>query len=546
MIKQVKDRVEGRVMRVNRILLKLVTLFVLGFVVSALVAASSFASGNGGCSSSAAPAGKCNVLEGFDDNVVSEAVQGGTIGGGGGPGFSNQVTKDFGTVAGGRGNLAGDRATVAGGSENVANGFRASIGGGFENKASGESSTIAGGYGNTASSYRATVGGGNVNTANSFDATVGGGSGNIASSPHATVGGGTSNLASNLDSTVSGGSSNTAGGAFSALGGGSGNNAMALDTAIGGGAGNSASGENGTIGGGLANRASGKFSTVGGGTENVAGGAQDNPAQFPTVGGGSQNSATGLAATVPGGMSNTAAGAFSFAAGRRAAIASGHDGTFLFADSSDFDFRSYGPNEFAVRATGGVRLVTAVDSSGAPSAGVQLARGSGSWALLSDRDSKANIAPVDPRLILARLTAIPISSWNYKTQDPSIRHIGPMAQDLYLLGFGEDSSHISTVDAEGIALAAIQGLNQTVQAQDGRITEQQQEIATLKAEISSQEARTASLEARMAALEQMSGASSTSTRLPSSEPFGGPLLPGLALFGLSATLLVIPRVHRGV
>jgi hypothetical protein len=32
-----------------------------------------------------------------------------------------------------------------------------------------------------------------------------------------------------------------------------------------------------------------------------------------------------------------------------------------------------------------------------------------------------------------------------------------MAQDVHLFGFGEDDKHISTVDAEGVSLAAIQG-----------------------------------------------------------------------------------------
>jgi hypothetical protein len=530
-------------MSVKRILPKLIVLLGLLLIMN-MFEGESFAFGNGGCSAGAEPALKCNVIEGFDNNIVSGEVEGGTIGGGGGQGFPNQVTKDFGTVGGGRGNQAGDQATVAGGSANNASGFRASIGGGFENTASGESSTIAGGYGNTASSYRATVGGGSVNTAESFDATVGGGSGNIASSSHATVGGGTTNNAANLDATVGGGSSNTAGGAFSNVSGGSGNKATALDAAVGGGAGNSASGENATVGGGMANRATGKFSTVGGGLENRAGTLTDDQVQYATVAGGSHNSANGLASTVPGGMSNDAAGAYSFAAGRRAIVNSGHDGAFLFADSSDFDFSSRAPNEFAVRATGGVRLVTAIDSSGSPIAGVELPKGSGSWASLSDRNSKANLASVDPRAIMERLMTIPISSWNYKSEDPSIRHIGPMAQDLHLLGFGGDNTHISTVDAEGIALAAIQGLDQIVREQDDRITEQQQEIATMKAEIAAQESRTAALEARVAGLEQATGANAISTRSGSSNQFNRSWLPGIALFGLTITLAVFPNVRR--
>jgi hypothetical protein len=154
------------------------------------------------------------------------------------------------------------------------------------------------------------------------------------------------------------------------------------------------------------------------------------------------------------------------------------------------EFNSAAPNEFAVRATGGVRFVTAIDSAGNPSAGVRLAQGSDSWESLSDRNAKANIAPVDPREILNRLMSVPVSAWNYRAQDPSIRHIGPMAQDFYLFGFGEDDKLISTVDAEGVSLAAIQGLYQIVQEKDDRIKAQQQEITALKTEIEAQQART--------------------------------------------------------
>jgi hypothetical protein len=84
---------------------------------------------------------------------------------------------------------------------------------------------------------------------------------------------------------------------------------------------------------------------------------------------------------------------------------------------------------------------------------------------------------------------LPIATWNYTGQDPSIRHIGPTAQDFHTaFGLGEDNQHISTVDADGVSLAAIQGLYQLVQAQDAQLRDQQQHIAAL--------------EARLAALEQ--------------------------------------------
>src|SRR6185369_5799464 len=105
-----------------------------------------------------------------------------------------------------------------------------------------------------------------------------------------------------------------------------------------------------------------------------------------------------VGAVVPGGIRNTADGQGSFAAGSGANAL--HDGTFVW---SDFlltvlpNFASSVSNEFAVRATGGVRFVSAVDLNGGPTAGVTLPAGSGSWAMVSDRDSKTNFVAVDAR-----------------------------------------------------------------------------------------------------------------------------------------------------
>ena len=107
---------------------------------------------------------------------------------------------------------------------------------------------------------------------------------------------------------------------------------------------------------------------------------------------------------------------------------------------------------------------------------------SGTWTNNSDRNVKTNFVPVDGRAVLAQVANLPVSSWNYKADDPSIRHIGPMAQDFYAaFNVGNDDKHIGTVDEAGVALAAIQALDL--------------ENKALKAQ-------NASLEARMTNLEQ--------------------------------------------
>jgi hypothetical protein len=83
----------------------------------------------------------------------------------------------------------------------------------------------------------------------------------------------------------------------------------------------------------------------------------------------------------------------------------------------------------------------------------------------SDRAVKADFATVDGQAVLAQVAALPISSWRYRTEDPAVRHMGPMAQDFAAaFRLGDDDRHIFVVDGQGVALAAIQGLLQEVQA----------------------------------------------------------------------------------
>jgi hypothetical protein len=83
--------------------------------------------------------------------------------------------------------------------------------------------------------------------------------------------------------------------------------------------------------------------------------------------------------------------------------------------------------------------------------------------LISDRALKDNFGSVDPADVLERVRALPISTWNYISDDASVRHIGPMAQDFAaLFGVGADDRHIHPLDGQGVAMAAIQGLTDLV------------------------------------------------------------------------------------
>lgn len=88
----------------------------------------------------------------------------------------------------------------------------------------------------------------------------------------------------------------------------------------------------------------------------------------------------------------------------------------------------------------------------------------------SDANKKNGVVAIEPKDILSKVATMPISEWSYNADGPSVRHIGPMAQDFKAtFGLGKSETSISVSDAGGVALAAIQGLNQVVQEKDAEI-----------------------------------------------------------------------------
>lgn len=328
-----------------------------------------------------------------------------------------------------------------------------------------EPNRVAGLYG--------TIGGGSGNTVGNDDAplgsytysTIAGGNANRAIGAFSFIGGGLNNRTEEDFDVVAGGRQNTATGWMCTVGGGMGNTAGVIWSVVCGGQGNTASGISAAIGGGTGNKATGGDSVVSGG-------------------GG--NEASGDASTVPGGASNIASGIQSLAAGYGSHAK--HDGSFVW---SDWDYRngyveSFAPHSFTVRATGGARFYT---DQGLTS-GVELPSGGGAWSSLSDRAVKRNIEAVDTREVLRSVIAMPISRWSYTSQDAKVRHIGPMAQDFAAaFRVGEDDRRINSLDADGVALAAIQGLYQVVQEKDAENAALQQKVSDLEARLSALEQR---------------------------------------------------------
>jgi hypothetical protein len=102
--------------------------------------------------------------------------------------------------------------------------------------------------------------------------------------------------------------------------------------------------------------------------------------------------------------------------------------------------------------------------------------------LTSDRNAKEQFKPVKPREVLDKVAHLPISEWQYKSgidkDERPARHIGPMAQDFReAFSLGRDDKHITSVDADGVALAAIQGLNEKLEE---KLAEKTREVEVLK------------------------------------------------------------------
>jgi len=99
----------------------------------------------------------------------------------------------------------------------------------------------------------------------------------------------------------------------------------------------------------------------------------------------------------------------------------------------------------------------------------------------SDHNLKKNFDSVDAQEVLERVTSLPIQQWTYKAEEDSVRHVGPMAQDFHAaFGLGANDTTIATVDADGVALAAIQGLNEKLEALERTVQHRDAENAELK------------------------------------------------------------------
>ncbi len=374
---------------------------------------------------------------------------------------------------------------------------------------------VTGDFNNYGSSF---IGGGANNsiTNNSEFSVIGGGQNNViyTNSPDAIIGGGQVNEVCSIASGI-----------FSGI-----QNVIYQDTNNLGGSVICGGDENGIL-------PEAYQSVIAGGGENEV----NYDAIFSTIGGGQENEVGDAYATVPGGQGNSADGYASFAAGYYASA--NNDGTFVWADAEG-NFGSTADNQFLIQADGGVGIGTnapaaqlhvssngggnspqlrldqmagggysrlrmtlvptgatwdiaeggsgsvlnffASPKPGAAGTNILTLLPSGNATLLgtlaqgSDRAHKENLQAIDPQAVLDKIAAMPITKWNYLTEH-GVEHLGPMAQDFYAaFQLGADDRHITTVDEGGVALAAIQGLNEKLKAETAENAELKARIEKLE------------------------------------------------------------------
>jgi hypothetical protein len=480
-----------------------------------------------------------SVVAGGESNILFSSSQYSVVGGG----IFNTIIAGFSCIGGGQGNnafsswsvigggqsnqvlYATTGSTIGGGDFNTNEGNDSTIAGGFENEVDNSYETIGGGYGNNTQAYYSTVAGGFHNSAWGVISTVAGGQYNSATMNGAVVGGGFGNQSTGVDSAVLGGNGNIASGSGSVVAGGGYDNSNTK--------GNVASGAASSVGGGLNNQATNSYATVAGGISNIAGGeysfaagqqaqavhtgtfvwADSQSAPFESSGanqfliraqGGvginvtnpAQNLTVGSVAALN--VQGSALGGFGSPVGffENNAVTTGNGPALRVLNSGGTN--GYGALCVSANVVPGSNNGLIASFGNADSFVVQITNDGSIYAkafnLTSDRNAKENFTVVDHQTVLAKVVALPVTQWNYKTDKASDKHIGPVAQDFEAaFGLnGGDGAHISVVDETGVALAAIQGLNE-------KLNQKNAEIEQLKAKA----AEVDQLKQRLDKLEQL-------------------------------------------
>lgn len=138
-------------------------------------------------------------------------------------------------------------------------------------------------------------------------------------------------------------------------------------------------------------------------------------------------------------------------------------------------------------ASGSFTNATAIGANALVDASNKIRLGDGSVSVIcgavgftvcSDRNLKENFQTLDQNEILKKIRRIPVTSWNYRSNDPTkFRHYGPMAQDFFAafghdaVGQSGDSVTINSSDLSGVLMVAIQSLAEKTESLENQIAE---------------------------------------------------------------------------
>lgn len=206
---------------------------------------------------------------------------------------------------------------------------------------------------------------------------------------------------------------------------------------------------------------------------------------------GEGSTASGYCSFVHG-LTANASGDHSVALGTLVST-NGMEGAFVFGDrSNSMQLTSSQANQISMRFSGGYKFFTTDNMI----VGVELAAGGNAWQIVSDVNKKENFSPVNGEEFLSKIANMPLSSWNYKGQDPrKFRHYGPMAQDFFA-AFGHDEygtigtdTTINQADLEGVNLIAIQALVKRTDELKQRNDQLALKVAEIKARLAQSELR---------------------------------------------------------
>lgn len=147
---------------------------------------------------------------------------------------------------------------------------------------------------------------------------------------------------------------------------------------------------------------------------------------------------------------------------------------------------------FGSATSGTDALIAQCQNNGAAGINANAQMFANAFNLTSDRNKKENLEPVESREILAKVVALPVTTWNYIGNPDTMRQMGPMAQDFHAaFGLnGDNDTQINQGDATGVAFAAIQGLAAEVRERDVTIAGLRSQVSGLELRMQVMEAQT--------------------------------------------------------